>query len=99
MGRTLSSQCADFFGLGTAAWVAQLGNEAFELAALHPDRAADLDHSEPMPSNLTLEAAAGAAQLALGLIEGEQHRVGCGRGGDADVWSGLHVAPRDDQPP
>ncbi len=90
---------ADFLGLGIAAWVALLGDEPFEFPALHPDAAADVDDLEPVPGDLTLEAATCAAQLARGLIEGQQQGVGCGRGGGAGVCSGLHVGPRDDQPP
>ena len=45
-------------------WVAQLGDEPLELAALDPDRAADVDDGEPMPGDLAFDATAGAAQFA-----------------------------------
>lgn len=79
--------------------VAHLGDEAFELAAFDPDRTAKVNHCKAVPGDLALDAASGAAQLAGGLVEGEQQGVGCGRGRGAGVCGGLHVAPKDGSDP
>jgi hypothetical protein len=75
--------------------ITELGDEAFELPALDADRAADVDDGQAAAGDLAFDAAPRAAQLARGLVEGEQHGVGCGRGRGAGVCLGLHVAPRD----
>ena len=69
-----------------------LGDESFELAALDPHRAADIDDGEAASGDLPLDAASGAAQLAGGLVEGKKQGDGCGRG--AGVCGGLQVPPK-----
>lgn len=78
---------------------AELDDEALELAALDPDRSADVDDGQPMPGDLSFHAAAGAPQLAGDLVESEQQGAGNGPGRGAGVCSGLHVASKCDLVP
>lgn len=48
------------------------------LAALDPDRPADVDGGQSMPGDLALDAASGAAQFVSDLGQGEQKGVGDG---------------------
>ena len=66
----------------------------YRSSSLDPDGSTDVDDGQPVPGDLPLDAAVGAAQLAGDLVQGEQQGVRDGRGGDAGVCCGLHVAPK-----